>query len=210
MFNKPSQRLLWQQYDGNDKRELRTIAPLITGLHQNIESLLHQLAGWFQREKEAEGLQLQLKQQISEARRQLQPVIQSGSTVMLLRVEAFGYRYLGGHSYGISQLLYDQLGLALPEPLEQGTAWFNPCSLDLLVQANPDYLFVEKRIMQHFSADENMRKLLESPQWNELKAVRNDRVIYIDTHLWIDGHGITGHKLILNQIIGNLTGTAPE
>lgn len=192
------------------KRELRTIAPLLTGLHQNIEPLLDQLAVWLHMEKEAQGLQLQLKQQIIAAKQQLQPILQSTSTVMLLRVEAFGYRYLGGHSYGISQLLYDQLGLALPQALEQGTAWFNPCSLELLAQANPDYLFVEKRIMQHFSADENMRKLWESRQWSELQAVKNNRVLYIDTHLWVDGHDITGQNLILNQIISNLTDAVPE
>lgn len=192
------------------KRELRTIAPLLTGLHQNIESLLYQLAAWFHKEEEAQGIQLQLKQQVSVAQQKLQPILLSASTVMLLRVEAFGYRYLGGHSYGISQLIYAQLGLALPQALEQGTAWFNPCSLDLLVQANPDHLFVEKRMMQHFSADENMRKLLESSQWNELKAVKNNRVYYIDTHLWVDGHGITGQNLILNQLISNLVEAAPE
>ncbi|MGJ0439749.1 helix-turn-helix domain-containing protein [Paenibacillus polysaccharolyticus] len=192
------------------KRKLRTIAPLLTGLHQNIEPLLYQLAAWFHKEEAAQGIQLQLKQQVSVAQQKLQPIIQSASTVMLLRVEAFGYRYLGGHSYGISQLIYDQLGLAIPQALEQGTAWFNPCSLDLLVQANPDYLFVEKRMMQHFSADENMRKLLESSQWNELKAVKNKRVFYIDTHLWVDGHGITGQNLILNQMISNLVDTASE
>lgn len=192
------------------KRKLRTIAPLLTGLHQNIEPLLYQLATWFHKEEAAQGIQLQMKQQVSVAQQKLQPIIQSASTVMLLRVEAFGYRYLGGHSYGISQLIYDQLGLAIPQALEQGTAWFNPCSLDLLVQANPDYLFVEKRMMQHFSADENMRKLLESSQWNELKAVKNNRVFYIDTHLWVDGHGITGQNLILNQMISNLVDTASE
>lgn len=192
------------------KRKLRTIAPLLTGLHQNIEPLLYQLAAWFHKDETAQGIQLQLKQQLSVAQQKLQPIIQSASTVMLLRVEAFGYRYLGGHSYGISQLIYNQLGLAIPQALEQGTAWFNPCSLDLLVQANPDYLFVEKRMMQHFSADENMRKLLESSQWNELKAVKNKRVFYIDTHLWVDGHGITGQNLILNQMISNLVDTVSE
>ncbi|WP_340018054.1 AraC family transcriptional regulator [Paenibacillus sp. FSL H3-0457] len=187
------------------KRELRTIAPILTGLHQDVEPMLNQMAAWFYKEDEAYRLHQQMKHEVSVAKRQLQPFIQSASTVMLLRVEAFGYRYLGGHSHGVSHLLYEQLGLTLPQALDSGTAWFNPCSLELLTQANPDYLFVEKRIMQHFSAEENMRKLWESPQWNELKAVKNNRVFYVDTHLWVDGHGITGHTLILNQIIRHFT-----
>ncbi|WP_145323528.1 helix-turn-helix domain-containing protein [Paenibacillus xylanexedens] len=191
------------------KRELRTIAPILTGLHPDVEPLLHQLAAWFFKEEKAHRLHQQMKHEVRVAKQQLQHIIQSASTVMLLRVEAFGYRYLGGHSHGASQLLYEQLGLALPQALQSGTAWFNPCSLDLLAQANPDYLFVEKRIMQHFSAEENMTKLWESPLWNDLKAVKNNRVYYVDTHLWVDGHGITGHTLILNQIIRNLTETNP-
>lgn len=187
------------------KRELRTIAPILTGLHQDVEPMLDQLAGWFLKEEEAHRLHLQMKHEVSAAKRQLHPIIQSASTVMLLRVEAFGYRYLGGHSHGVSNLLYKQLGLALPQALDSGAAWFNPCSLELLTQANPDYLFVEKRMMQHFSAEENMSKLWESPQWNDLQAVKNNRVFYVDTNLWVDGHGITGHALILNQIVRHLT-----
>lgn len=115
---------------------------------------------------------LQMKQEIENAQQQLQPVIQNSSTVMVLRVEAFGYRYLGGRSHGISKLLYEQLGLALPQPLQQGNAWFNACSLELLWEADPDYLFVEIRKMQHLNADESMRKLSETLQWNELRAVK--------------------------------------
>jgi ABC-type Fe3+-hydroxamate transport system substrate-binding protein len=111
---------------------------------------------------------------------------------------------MGGHSNGVSHLLYEQLRLTLPQPLQAGEAWFNPCSLDLLAKANPDYLFVEKRVMQHFSAEDNMKNLVESSQWNDLKAVKNNRVFLVDTRLWVDGHGIIGHKMILNEIVNSL------
>lgn len=75
---------------------MRTIAPILTGLHQDVEPMLNQMAAWFYKEEEAHRLHQQMKHEVSVAKQQLQPIIQSASTVMLLRVEAFGYRYLGG------------------------------------------------------------------------------------------------------------------
>ncbi|MDM5276303.1 helix-turn-helix domain-containing protein [Paenibacillus silvae] len=189
------------------KYKLRNDGPVLTGLPQDVEPVLHQLAVWFQREEMAQQLCLHMKQEIEKARQQLQPVIQNSCTVMVLRVEAFGYRYLGGRSHGISKLLYEQLGLALPQPLQQGNAWFNACSLELLREADPDYLFVEIRKMQHLNADESMRKLSETLQWNELRAVKNNAVYYVDTCLWVNGHGVTGHRIILDEITKHLTST---
>lgn len=125
---------------------------------------------------------------------------------MVLRVEPFGYRYLGGTSSGVSKLLYNQLGLAIPEPLREGEAWFNPCTLEQLCAANPDYLFVEQRIMENFNARENMHKLRETEQWKQLKAVRNQRVFYIHTSLWVDGCGVEGQSMILEQVVDSLLG----
>ncbi|WP_024628596.1 MULTISPECIES: helix-turn-helix domain-containing protein [unclassified Paenibacillus] len=186
------------------KQRLRTIAPILTGLNNDVETLLHQLAGLFHREDTAYELHLQLQLEVNAVQRQLEHLVQSSSTVMVLRVETFGYRYMGGHSNGVSHVLYEQLQLTLPQPLQAGEAWFNPCSLDLLAKANPDYLFVEKRVMQHFSAEDNMKKLVESSQWNDLEAVKNNRVFLVDTRLWVDGRGIIGHKMILNEIVNSL------
>jgi ABC-type Fe3+-hydroxamate transport system substrate-binding protein len=188
------------------KKKIRTIAPIITGLTMDIDILLNQLAALFHKTEEARKLQIQMENEINAARQQLQPITQSGATVMVLRVEPFGYRYLGGHSSGVSQLLYTRLGLSLPEPLKSGEAWFNPYSIEQLSMANPEYLFVEQRVMENFSAEENMGKLKESEQWRNLKAVKNNHVAYIDTSLWVDGCGVIGQTLIIDQIISNLLG----
>jgi AraC-like DNA-binding protein len=186
------------------KKKMRTIAPIITGLTMDIDTLLSQLAALFQMKEEVNKLQTQMGNEINEARQQLLPIIQSGATVMVLRVEPFGYRYLGGNSSGVSRLLYTKLELSLPESLKTGEAWFNPCSIEQLYMANPDYLFVEKRVMENFSAEENMAKLIESELWRNLKAVRNNHVSYIDTSLWVDGCGVNGQKIIIDQIVSNL------
>lgn len=181
-------------------RKLRMFAPVITGLSTEPERLLHQLGTLFHREEQAKQLQMQMEAEIETARTELQSLIQSGVTVMVLRVEPFGYRFLGKYSNGVSNLFYQQLGLRIPQSLESGEAWFNPCSVEQLLQANPDYLFVEKRVMQHFSVEESMQKLVESDVWSKLDAVRNKHVIYVDTSVWIDGCSFNGQKIILDQI----------
>ncbi len=70
--------------------------------------------------------------------------------------------------------------------------------------ANPDYLFVEKRVMENFSAEENMKKLMESSQWENVRAVKDHRVFYIDTSLWVDGSGVVGYTMIMDQIVSSL------
>ncbi|GED71934.1 hypothetical protein BRE01_56360 [Brevibacillus reuszeri] len=186
------------------KRRLRTIAPILTGFPNDLDILLNQFAALFDKKEAATKRQLQMKQEIYTAKDQLQAIIHSAATVMVLRVEPFGYRYLGGYSSGVSQLLYKKLELSLPESLKAGEAWFNPCSIEQLSMANPDYLFVEKRMMENFSAEENMQKLMANSQWKKLKAVKNKRVFYIDTSLWVDGCGVVGQSIILNQIVRSL------
>ena len=77
---------------------------------------------------------------------------------------------------------------------------FTTCSLDQLVEANPTYLFVEKRIMDYYSADLSLSKLQESEQWASLDAVRNKRVFYVDTGLWINNCSAFGKRKIMQQI----------
>ncbi|WP_440111458.1 helix-turn-helix domain-containing protein [Paenibacillus sp. QZ-Y1] len=189
------------------RQQLRTIAPWIGGMSMEIGSVLHQCSIWFHKQEEERQLQLRMTNEVMTARQQLQGVIESGATFMVLRVEPFGYRYLGGESGGASRLLYGQLGLSLPDALIGGKAWFNPCSLELLMQANPDYLFVERRVMQHFHVEDSMNNLMGSSVWNELKAVQSHRVFEIDTPLWVEGRGMLGHAMILNEIVNLVNGT---
>jgi len=186
------------------KKKLRTIAPIITGLTLEIDCLIDQLADVFNQKEVVEKLQLKMRNEIEQIKSQLLPVIESQATVLVLRVEPIGYRYLGDHSSGVSQLLYTKLNLSLPESLKGGEAWFNPCTIDQLYRANPDFLFVEKRVMEHYSTEESMNKLLQSDQWRNLKAVKNNRVTFIDTALWVDGCSVIGQTIILEEILDNL------
>lgn len=188
------------------RQQLRAIAPFITNLSIDVLTLLQQLSSIFHKQAEAEQIQVHLEQEIDIARQKLQPIIDTQATIMVLRIEPYGYRYLGVDAVGVAKLLYSQLELSAPEVLQEGKSWFNPCTLELLLSANPDYLFIEKRMIEQFSTDESMQKLLESDVWQQLKAVQQHQVFDMDTRLWVEGRGITGYKMMLNEIVTNLTG----
>lgn len=186
------------------RQQLRAIAPFITNLSIDVLTLLQQLASIFHKQAEAQQIQIHLEQEIDIARQKLQPMIHSQKTIMILRIEPYGYRYLGVNAVGVAKLLYSQLELSAPEVLQEGKSWFNPCTLELLLSANPDYLFIEKRRIEQFSTDESMQKLLESDVWQQLKAVQQHQVFDIDTRLWVEGRGITGYKMILHELVTHL------
>ena len=190
------------------RQQLRAIAPLITGLSMDVMILLQQLASVFHKQTEADQTILQLEEAMTIAKQKVQLIINAKATIMILRVEPFGYRYLGLDAIGVARLLYDQLELSAPEVLQAGKAWFNPCTLDLLLSANPDYLFIEKRIIEQFSTEESMHQLIESDIWQQLKAVQHHQVFDIDTRLWVEGCGIQGYTMILDQITTYLNPTS--
>lgn len=190
------------------RQQLRAIAPLITSLSIDVMTLLEQLSSVFNKQTEAQQLQIQLEQEITVAKQALQPIINAKATIMVLRVEPFGYRYLGVDAVGIARLLYHQLDLSAPEVLQEGKAWFNPCTFDLLLSANPDYLFIEKRIIEQFSTEESMNKLIDSDVWQQLKAVQQQQVFDMDTRLWVEGRGIQGYTMILDEITTHLNPTS--
>ena len=101
-------------------------------------------------------------------------------------MEELGYRYFGESSSDSAILLYQELGLQMPDILRANENSFNTCSLQQLVAANPTYLFIEKRIMDYYTADLSLATLQKSEQWANLDAVKNKRVF-----MWILVYGLT-------------------
>jgi ABC-type Fe3+-hydroxamate transport system substrate-binding protein len=205
IYEEDPQFIISQTIREETKVRLMAIAPVAAGLSSDLLPAIAQLAAIFRKEQEAEQLYERMNVVIEQARGQLAELIQSRATVMVLRVEPFGYRYLGAHSIGVSRILYRDLGLAIPPALNEGQNWFNPLRLEQLQLANPDYIYVEDRVMEGGDTRIMMEALLDSQYWKQLDAVKNNRVIKIDTSLWIGGCGPLGHALIVDQIIATLT-----
>ncbi|WP_186323645.1 helix-turn-helix domain-containing protein [Paenibacillus xylanexedens] len=182
------------------KQHLRTIAPVISRLPQDLNTLIHDLGELFNKRGQARQLIHELTAQIENLKNNIHYHIKGDSTVLHLRVEETGYRYVGASSSEAASLLYKELGLQIPELFRTNERGFNMCTLEQLEEANPTYLFVEKRIMDYYSADLSLSNLQNSEQWANLDAVRNKRVFYVDTGLWINNCSAFGKRKIMQQI----------
>lgn len=182
------------------KQHFQTIAPVITGLPYDLKSLIRYFGELFHKEKEAIQIIRELATHVEVLKNKIQHHIAKDATVLYLRVEELGYRYFGESSSDSAILLYQELGLKMPDILRENENSFNPCSLQQLVEANPTYLFIEKRIMDYYTADLSLATLQKSEQWANLDAVKNKRVFYVDTGLWINNCSVFGKRIIMQQI----------
>lgn len=182
------------------KQHFQTIAPVITGIPYDLTTLIHYFGYIFNQEHKATQIIEQLALEVNHLRNKIQPHLPQNPTVLYLRVEQLGYRYIGEESSDVAHLLYAELGLHMPENLRTHKKSFNTCSLQQLTDANPAYLFIEKRVMDYYNADANLAKLKKSRQWAELDAVKNKRVFYVDTGLWINSCSVFGKREIMKQI----------
>lgn len=182
------------------KQGLRAIAPVLTGLPHDLYALIRYLGKLFQRGSEAAHLIHTLQNKTEQVKNHIHPRLPEHATALYLRVESFGYRYLGELSSSVSKLLYQELGFAMPPQLQGDKRGFHSCTLDQLLAVNPAFLFVEQRTMEYFSSDDSMKKLKDSTQWHALDAVKNQRVCYVDTGLWINNCSAFGKPIILDKI----------
>jgi ABC-type Fe3+-hydroxamate transport system substrate-binding protein len=197
------QLIVGQTLHGEARRALMSISPMLSGLSRDLLPAIAQLAAMFKKESEAEEIYRYLQEVDAQAREKLKPIFQNRRTVMVLRIESGGYRYLGAHSLGLSRMLYRELGLTIPALLNRGQYWFNPLDIEMLPAIDPDYIFLEDRVMEGNDTVLMKKALLNHPCWSELPAVRNNRVYRIDTSLWI-ACGPFGYPLVMEQIVAAL------
>ncbi|MCK6076682.1 helix-turn-helix domain-containing protein [Paenibacillus silvae] len=182
------------------KQQLRAVAPVITNLPPDLNSLIHYFGHLLNRQKQASQLIQELEERVDTLKDKIDSHIKGEPTVLYLRVEESGYRYVGESSCDTAILLHKELGLPIPETFRTNERSFNICSLQQLAEANPAYLFVEKRIMDYYSAGLSLVNLQGSEQWGFLDAVTNNRVFYVDTGLWINNCSVFGKRKIMQQI----------
>lgn len=192
------------------KQHFQTIAPVITGLPYDLKSVIRYFGELFHKEKEAIQIIRELATHVEILKNKIQQHIAKDATVLYLRVEELGYRYFGESSSDSAILLYQELGLQMPDILRANENSFNTCSLQQLVAANPTYLFIEKRIMDYYTADLSLSTLQKSEQWANLDAVKNKRVFYVDTGLWINNCSVFGKRKIMQQIEQSILAVYPK
>lgn len=110
--------------------------------------------------------------------------------------------YGGPHSY-TAPVLYRDLGLRMPPLLEgwsrRGKPPVMPIAPETLVLLDADHLF----LVVDDSRREEAEKLLESPLWKELRAVRSGRVYTGTTDVWMT-FGMIAHERKIRHVLDAL------
>lgn len=199
--------LIVAQGEGMEEKsyeELSKIAPTYAvPAGPGMEEAMPKLAELFNKKVEANKVLAAFNEKAAKAKEKIHQAI-GDKTVLVLRVEPNRYRYLGAHSDNVSAFLYKTLGLKIPEIFKDTKEWFTPFSLEILPDIKPDYIFVEKRIMENYDSSESMKELEESPLWKSLDAVKNNRVFPLKTNDYIQGQGPIGSSLLIDYVVEKL------
>jgi iron complex transport system substrate-binding protein len=93
--------------------------------------------------------------------------------------------------------LFAALGIKATLQEKQGGNPYQELTMESLLTANPDILFVAQN-PPHPTTDEAFAK---SPLWNQLTAVKNHQVYYVNTNLWSKARGVLAGELIAQQAV---------
>lgn len=90
---------------------------------------------------------------------------------------------------GFSALVLDELGIARPTD-QQGEDWgVKLASKENIPQMDADILFDQTSLSRDDGRLDLRKEWTEHPLWQNLRAVRNDRVYEVDTAVWNNGSG---------------------
>jgi iron complex transport system substrate-binding protein len=147
------------------------------------------------KEDEAKQVIAAYEQKAKEAREKIAKAI-GNETVMFLRVTAKELRYYGAKNFDV---LYNDLALHKPAHFPDNTEPFQPLSLEVLPEINPDHIFLLTE------SPEKLAEIQKTPLWNKLTAVQKNQVYPVDYDLWFQGFGPIANNLIIDEAVEKLT-----
>lgn len=187
--------------------QMTKIAPTVA-LDSSIEmeESMSKLADLFGKQSESEAAMADYHTHIEAAAQKLDAALED-QTVLVLRVEPKQYRYLGDDETkgGAIKLLYHGLGLNVPEAIVGAEAWFTPFSLEFLPEIDPDYILMEKRVIDGEDGTEFYDQLMASSLWKGLRAVQENHVIPVSTQELVQGEGPVGYAEFADRLVNELT-----
>jgi ABC-type Fe3+-hydroxamate transport system substrate-binding protein/AraC-like DNA-binding protein len=133
------------------------------------------------------------------ARARLANTIQD-ETVAVLRISSQAVTLYGGSTKGYTgPLLYSNLGLAQPALVQQLTSHKRRIDLTLeeLARLDADHLFIT---FDKAEGEDAGRELTESQVWNNLPAVKGNRVYEVDFMAWMN-YGVLSHNRKIDDVL---------
>lgn len=175
--------------------ELSAIAPTVFSASLRVpwqdNFALHAEA--LDREETAATLRAEYDRHVEEVRRALGDGL-DGTTISIIRFRPGQVRLYLKSSY-IGYILQD---VGLPRPESQDRDVFSSeISLEQARDVDADYIF----ITGYAQDDSELATFLESPLWQTLTAVRNERAIDVNDDTWIAGLGIQAANSVLDDLV---------
>ncbi|MGG1616535.1 ABC transporter substrate-binding protein [Paenibacillus sp. NRS-1781] len=199
--------LIITQGEGMDAQvyeKVSRIAPTIAlQAGSGMYDAMPKLADLFDKKTESEKVLAEFGEKATRAREKIHQAIEN-KTVLILRVDPKQYRYLGSQAGESSEFFYKTLGLKIPEIFKDSKDWFTPFSLEILPEIKPDFIFLEKRMIQNYNSADSLKSLEESPLWKNMDAVKNNHVFPLKTSDFVEGEGPIGSSLLIDYVVEKL------
>ncbi len=166
---------------------------------------LHSLGSLIGREAEAKQAVARYEVKVQEARELLSRKI-GRETVAVLRLHfKDGLCLYGGSGGYTAPVLYEDLGLAMPQMLcdwrTQDMPGVMPVKLETVSALNADHLF----LIVDEGQEEQAAQLMRDPSWSSLSAVGGGRVYVETTDVWMT-FGIIAHERKIEHVLNALLG----
>lgn len=162
---------------------------------RDMRKTLQSVAAIVEKDDEAKQVIAGYDKFVKEAKAKVSEAI-GDESVMFLRVTPKELRYYSASNF---EVLYRDLELQPPAHFPDNAAPFEPLSLEMLPEVNPDHIFLLSE------SDEVLKEMEQSPIWNNLTSVQNNQVYTVDYDLWFQGFGPTANKLIIEDAVEKLT-----
>ncbi|NBD25149.1 iron-hydroxamate ABC transporter substrate-binding protein [Paenibacillus glycinis] len=158
--------------------KLNEIAPTVVYTWGKLDYLAQQLeiGKLLNKEREAQAWVDDFKQRAEAAGKEIKAKIGENATVSVFETDSKDFYVFGNNWARGTELLYQAMGLAMPEKVKQdalGPGYYT-LSPEVLPQYAGDYI-----VLSRSSAGDNA--MMKTATWNDIPAVKNKHVIEIDT-----------------------------
>lgn len=162
--------------------------------------LLGEISG---RQAAAEAAIQGYRQAVSEAKAQLPPAVKT-KKVLAVRIRAGNINVYPPNVF-FNSILYDELGLTVPEELKNVKAQ-EIVSLERLSEINPDVIFLQYAETESSGQVQVLETLAGQPVWRSLKAVQTNQVHVNVVDPLVQGVAVGGKWQFVKAAVSRLGG----
>lgn len=189
--------IIFSHTDENKYDQLSAIAPTLTfNSWDRLDHRLQLLGQWFNRSKEADKWLSSYHREVTQMWSELQAIMATGTTASVLTIEQ-GTRLFVMGNIGLSSWICHHQGFEYVPAMRrviEAQRGYKEIEANHLVEYTGDYIFM--LLSAEPQAREEAYRLINSPLWQNLKAVRNRNVYVLEANPWNYGDAYTQKKLI--------------